>query len=145
MQRSMFDIGCAAARAGGMSISSGSGGASGMGASSSSSDASAMAQSTGSSGAGSGDVPGEEIVAGEERRGLRHGIAESAVAVNTQATPPRRWSSSAVLITHFDTCCGTDALGADVRGIVNPWHLCMLRNLPARASSARAGSCSPHV
>ena len=44
------------ARAGGMSISSGSGGASGMGASSSLSEGSAMAQSAGSSGAGSGSM-----------------------------------------------------------------------------------------
>ena len=58
MHRSKLDIGGADARAGGMSINSGSGGAgaSGMGASSSSYNVSAMAHSLGSSGAGSSSV-----------------------------------------------------------------------------------------
>ena len=96
MQRSRFDMRGAGAGAGGMSISSGSGGASGMGASSSpsSSVSSAIAHIGGPSSAGVWcDVPGEEIIAGMERRGLFDCIPESAVAVGrasdaNQSTTP---------------------------------------------------------
>ena len=50
------------------------------------------------------DVLGEELIVGVERRGLRHGIAEIAVAVGTQATPTR--SPDPVLAQEVRDCAG---------------------------------------
>ena len=91
MQRSRLDMRGADAGAGGMSISSGSSGASGMGASSSPSVASAIAHIHRVFWSGLGfDVFGEEIIPSVERRGFRHSIAETDVAVCAQATPTSR-------------------------------------------------------